>query len=323
MSTRVGEACPIWIALMVTLQAAASTAVLSGCKPTQEGIQTKAKAAMLEEATDPLQLQLDIARFVDRAYVRVTAAAGDIAAQTQQRRVREATVRLRIRVLRMSHDALGQPDPRVAFLTNWISAVRFRLSLQEEETLALFGEHAAVLLQAAGENEEDILKIGYKHFPHDVIDRAKDDVEHDARRQISGRPSLPEGLAPVDSSEQDLAAVLRTPLLPFAAAAGVAGMPGAIDRVRLSADGFSRVVEEIPEQFRWQSELFMLEMETSGFLAKLYARLDRLQDWADTLAKTVDDLPSEIGAELDKTITSAEESQAEFRATLSEARKLV
>ncbi len=133
MSTRAGEACPIWIALMVTLQAAASTAVLSGCEPTQERIQTKATAPVLEEATDPLQLQLDIARFVDRAYVRVTAAAGDIAAQTQQRRVREATVRLRIRALRMSHDAFGQPDPRRAFLINWIGTVRFRLSLQEEE----------------------------------------------------------------------------------------------------------------------------------------------------------------------------------------------
>ena len=104
--------------------------------------------------------------------------------------------------------------------------------------------------------------------------------------------------------------------------AGISGMPDAVDRFTLTAYGFSRVVENAPEQVRWQLELLLLEMEATGFLGKLYERMDRLQDWAETLTKTVDDLPSNAGAELERTIASAEKSQAEFRATLSEARKV-
>ncbi len=293
---------------------------LAGCE-SGAGLSLTQKEASdkLGHDSNPLQLRLDVERHVDRAYVRIVSAASDVAAASKDRQVREATLRLRIRAIAASERIVQEPDPRRAFLAAWANAVHTRHSLASGNWARILGDHKP-LTAAARENEADVTAIGLRHFPADIMDQAKDDVEELARTP-AGWP----GMAGVNSGalepdEPDLLKLLTFGLL--SPGKGISDMPAAIDRFTVTADGFSSVVRHLPEQSRWQMELLLLEMETAGPLAKLYDRLDRFQGTIGKLVTDIEQLPAKTGEELRKTVESMEKSQAEVRAIVAEARKL-
>ena len=141
------------------------------------GCQTKQKKEQLSrtqeiEVVDPQQLRADVLSFLDRVQSRYIGAMSTIAANTEDRTVREATIRMKMSVVDVVSAILREPDARPAFVYTWGFTAGGRHNVTEGGMKETFKDQQQLIIDVAKAAEEEIIQIGRKHFDDQIIDEA-------------------------------------------------------------------------------------------------------------------------------------------------------
>jgi hypothetical protein len=290
---------------------------LGGCQ-----VAPSTGASALAPAVDPVALSRDLRLQLDNHLAQVIGTASEIAAAVPDRRVRENCLRWKMRTYNSYASILAEveEDPRRAFLSEWIAAVGLRLYLTSEEGKNLFGTQQSAAVAVASRVEAEVVSLGKRHFPVKAIDDAEDDIEKSARNyspvDVFGTRSAATA-APLDA---DLLSILHLPLLPVRTLEGASSTPKAIDRFTDAARDFAAIVRHLPEQSRWEAELLLLEMESTGPAAALDKQIDRLEKILRESTATLKSIPAEMRQEFEKSLAAVEKAQPGVTGALTEAR---
>lgn len=295
----------------------------SGCQPEKKAADISSTGGKLEGALDPAQLRLQLWRVLDQAFIETVSTASEIASATKDRRVRENTLRWKIRV----HDAMQairlESDPRMAFLRSWIWAVQARTYLTEGKWSGMFGDYQSKAIRVVTNIEDEIVALGERSFSHESIEAAMDDIaemgKQDTADPVNG--TVPKKSIFSFKERGDLGKILTIPLLPMGGLQGVADTPQAIQQFTHTARDFSTTVHHLPERTRWQLELLMLELESLESVQTTLAEMEKLNKSMDAISQTAERLPSEVRSEFEKSLKALEKSQPQLQATLQDADK--
>lgn len=284
---------------------------------------TPQAAQLTEKLVDPLALTGEIRQAMDAWYAKMIGLATQIMADAENREVREAALRLKIRTANAVQFVLMQNDARQALLSSWIMAVQFRQLMTSDEGRARFGDQADVLAAAAKEAEDGVRGIVAKYFSPEQVEAAAPEVEDLATRNVLSdrfamdylRPDAPQVVA--GEKRSGLSRLLGVPLAPVSGLQGVADTPTAINNIARAINDFTLTTRQWAERARWQIELLLFEAQDLQVVRDTRQDFDRLSRAFDTLAAKVDTLPEDLREQI---VVLFDESQA-VRDTLSEVRR--
>ena len=293
----------------------------SGCqKP------TKSEFSLPSNVVHPEALGRELYLFGQIYGAAISGTASKIAALTKDREIREMTLRWKMLAIPAMNLAVTDPDPRQGFLEAWALVVRGRQFLQSDQE-NLLGDQQPLAKETLARMEEEILSIGRKTFGEEMIVKASEEMERIAQQlpyQMSGSQSPIKVMIPTSGASGSTAMMnefLKLPLAPFRGLEGVKDTSGAINNFSQTVQVLGEMVRGMPERIRWQTELLLLEIESSDSMTKWSDGIERTSKSLEALTKTADALPAEVRRQLDAAIASAGDAQEKFRATLQEADK--
>lgn len=305
------------------------SAVLGGCQssPTEPESKGATQQSGLKEAIgiNPLKLKSELVSFMDASLAESIAAYTDIASEYRERRIREHCLRFKMRRLDFYLTLSTVEDPREVFILNWTAFVNIRQFVTEGSGKENLGQAQARMEALSRKFEADIIALGYRHFSKEIIDAAKDDIEEAALEFSWDSPLASDAVLQEARDDTDLVRILLLPLKPISSLGNIGKLgntPEAIDRFTDTANDFSLVIRYLPERFRWQMQMLLLEMESSGPAAAMIKQTQSVQQSVQDLIALFETMPANMRNEFEKSIEATEKSLPEFRSTLKEARVL-
>ncbi len=303
---------------------AAALGFIGGCA----GKQSKEELAgtALVQVADPDRLLGEVLEFCNKAFGDIVGTASEIAAKSQDRKVRENALRMKITSSYAFQSVVRQTDPRLAFLQAWLAFVQGRQNLTEGPFKDRFGDEQHLMVDLAKKLEREFIEIARRHFEPSLVERMKPKVEDLAFR----RPATSHLAEPFVASTSQTAAsefsqvgeILSVPLAPFTGLQGIRDTPSAINRISDEAAEFTDMMRHFPERTRWELELLLLEIESSETIAGLRRDSAKLVETLEAARRDLETLPERASKELERALAAAEKLQPELRVTLEETRKV-
>ena len=301
--------------------------LVGGCqsnskKPASNGT---TQASRLKGTVDinPLKLKYEITTFLDASLAACLATYTDIAAQYPERHIREHCLRWKMRTLDLYLAMLAIEDPRATFLLTWTAIVNKRQFITVgpgKDNLGQAQPQIAALIKSL---EADIVALGYRHFPREIMDAAKGEIEESALEFLWDSLITQDTALAEARDDADLMGILQLPLRPISNLGSIGKLgntPKAINRFTSTADDFSLVIRYLPERMRWQMQMLLLEMESSGPTVAVVKQIQNVEQRVQDLIALFKAMPADMRKEFEKSIEATEKSLPEFRATLTEAR---
>jgi methyl-accepting chemotaxis protein len=291
--------------------------VFSGCDTFTMKDKTPDSLA-LRPAVDPMTLKASVMLAADKAFADIAGTAGTIASRTTDRKVRENTLRWKIRAYDMMQTVYMEPDPRIAFLSAWTSAVQLRKYVTEGEGKDLFADQQPLAIETAKQIETDMVNLGRTHFSSECIDTAIDDIEMLAGTFVASSTSMSERISAAGYQQSDLYRIITLPMLPIRGVHGVADAPGAIMRFTAVTQDFSKIIQQLPERSRWQLELLMLEAESLSTVEKAVRQIEELQENIKRISDIAESMPAQTRKELEGFTDTLEKTQPSLQVTTTQ-----
>lgn len=299
----------------------ASLLVIVGCA------QLPGSLPLMPARTDTAFTQADLREaligFAARATALMSSAGDAIAEETDDPTIRKRTLIWKLRILPRMEEAVLQDDPRAGYLSALTVAVMQRQYLTEGDGRDLFGRWQSTAVSVARQLESDLDSIGSRFLSPRELEQVRADVEALAReRPIGGREfaiyQLGATLTEVETSGR-FDWVTDIPMSPFRALEGVGSGAAAIHEFNDTAIRFAHIVESLPEQVRWQTELLLYDVEERRSTAGLLASLQGFSESTQRMAAAAQALPDDLRAGL----ADSQAALAEANRVLEQARGLV
>ena len=295
----------------------------AGCKSADTS--APGRGTELPKVIYPLRLSRDLRTFARHYSSRLAGVMSTIAANTTDRAVRELTLQVKLQGIPVLFYATSHPDVRIAFIETWVACVQGRMYLTEGAGKAVFGEGQPLAVEVLQELEEEFILIGEEHFGEELVESGAARILEFARNHPLDHTFNPEivgsDAGPSSSWQTTFTEYAGMPLAPFRGLEGVSDTASAIQAFSRTLANFARVIRELPNATRWQTELVLLELDSLASLVDARESLERMSLATESFAETAEKLPSEIRRELGAVIESSDKSQEGFRATMVEARK--
>lgn len=311
----------IGVLLLATL--AGAVACSSKPKPTERERVINQAIDKAGDIDDPAALMGALAGLASRRYTETLGLASRIAAKTDDPAMRERSLRMKIRAGTFVDNLVLIEDPRRAFVYCWLFTEERLYHVTQGEGRGALGPFQEETITSLRETRATLIAIGYEHFGQEIIDEAADDMALLAQRQVlqtaqifADRMPFGPTLQETARNNGDLRALLDIPFSPVGAMQGVSGTPVAIKAMSQMAGEIGRVIQNLPERVRWQTELLLYEAESLETVQSLRADADRLSGSADRLSRTAEALPGQMR----QALADAEEAQPELRKTAAEVR---
>jgi len=291
---------------------------LAGCQTKQKN--ERLSGAQRAEVVDPDRLRGDVLNYLDSIQSRYIGTMSTVAANTEDRTVREVTIRVKISVVDIVSGIMREPDARTPFVYAWAFAAASRHNSTEGATKDAFTDQQQLVVDLVTAAEEEIIEIGLDHFDDQIIEEAKDDIEEIALR-VTGTGLLASGdiVTRVQSNiGKDVAGLMLSPL---SALKGVSSTPEAVNNIARVVDSLSNQLSLMPQRVRWEAELLTLELESMRTVAQASADITRFTDSFAVIANEIDHLPDELRSQTEDLLKNAEQLQPELRATLAQGEK--
>jgi hypothetical protein len=265
-----------------------------------------------------------LAEYAVRFVAVVTSAADEIAARAAERAVRRNTLLWKLRMTAAVERAAFAEDPQEAYVSVLAIAVAMHHYLTEGEGREIFGEHQAIAHEAAERLVEDAEGIGARYLTDGQLRRLVGEVEELARgRPIRGifvPETIPYTLGIGVDDPDALGWITRIPMAPVRALEGLDSGAQAIREFNRTAGHFVALLEILPQQIRWQSELLLYDIEDRETVDRTLSSLERVSESALAFAETAQTLPERLGEESARLLEQIESSQGELRATVEATR---
>lgn len=272
------------------------------------------------EVVDPDRLRVDILSYLEGTQARFIGAMSKIAAGTDNRAVREATIRMKISVVDIAAAIVREPDARTAFVYTWAFAAGGRYNVTEGAMKSAFGDQQQIVVDVAREAEHEVIEIGRQHFDDETIEAAKDEIEDVARRVTAvNLLANHDVMAKVRIGlGADVAGLMLAPLTSLQ---GVASTPAAVNNIARVVDSLSNQIDFMPQRVRWETELLLLEIESMRTVVQASADVNQFTDSFEIVAREIDHLPEELRSQTEEMLKELEQLQPEFQATLAQGQK--
>lgn len=310
-----------WIGLLVLL-----CFTILGCETQPTADRVGPSAAGVTRITEA-ELQDELAEYADRFSGLITATANDIAANSPQRSIRKTTLLWKLKMVTPLQDVIFGADPQAAFLDAATLTVQMRKYLESPESdgATLFADAQPQAVAVCLRLEDDIFRIGALFLNEQQLQTLRTEVEafSDAN-PIRGTFSLSSGRATSTSEARSgggLDWVTKIPMSPFRALEGIDAGASAISDFNTTANQFSQIVEDLPQQTRWQIELLWYELEERESVASALQSFNTIAESSKSLALTTQNLPTEIREQLNLAFDDLETRQDTLHATMAEARE--
>jgi len=300
--------------IRIPLLVAFALALAPGCQTTR---QTTGK----DSPVHVRHLRSRLLFFSDRFSAVISATADDIASQTDDRVVREMTLRWKLRTIPTLQDVILTDDPRMGLLDAWMICARQRIYLEEGGGKSALGDKQALALDAARMLEAEIVEVGRTLYSEAEVAEARKEIEAFAE----GYPMKGRFAGQLVRASQRITAEAHPGLFGLMSIpiGGLSETAAAIERIAHVAGVFTEIAADLPERMRWQMELALLEAERLDTTVKAVDDFGHLSRAVESLAKSAETLPAELRSECQALLTSTDASVKNIRATIDEARSLV
>ena len=304
--------------ILFTAALAMTLLSLAGCRTTQK--KKELSRTQKIDVVDPERLRVDVLNYLDSIQARYIGAMSTIAANTDDRTVREVTIRVKMSVVDIASGVMREPDARTTFVYTWAFAAAARHNVTEGTMKNAFTDQQQIMIDLARAAEEEIVQIGLDHFDDQIIEEARDDIEKFARRMttvdlLANRDVITEVKSGIGSDVTGLM------LAPLTSLKGVASTPEAVNNIARVVDSLSNQLSLMPQRVRWEAELLTLELESLRTVAQASADVSRFTDSFAVIANEIDHLPEELRSQTEDLLKNVEQLQPEFRATLTQGEK--
>jgi hypothetical protein len=317
------------VGLLICLLAMAAALACTGCallRKSEKPILTAGAAGTV----DLVALRYDLARFGDRTFAAVVGAADTVAAATQDRSVRELTLRWKIRTADVLGALASNPDPRSAFVAVWVVLEEDRQRLLQGPAEQVLNEQADALADLLGSAEQELVEIGRRHFGDERMALAQEEIaalaaDPGSAGQVLGRLAGNAAGTPreVKGDRGAVMTILSAPVAAVSSLQGVGDTPTAVSNVAAAVVAFSGMAKQMPERMRWELEMLLLNAGWNDLAADLRTNVDRVGQAAESLAQTAEQLPANVRTETELLVNSLEKSQPELQKTLAGTRETV
>lgn len=275
------------------------------------------------------ELRAELFDFSHGFAVIVTEAADRIALQTAEPKQRRLSLLWKIRMPAAVQLAASDPNPRTGYVESLTVAVAQRQYFEDGAGSSLFGSQQAVALEAAKEIEQNALRLGASFLPPAKLEDLRGDVEQLAKSHpLRGeflREGMQAGLAKAETGGL-FNDIVGLPMAPFRAIAGVESGAQAIQEFNVTAAQFTEIVDQLPQQLRWQMELLSYDLqEEGGVLEHSQRSFDSVALSAERLSAVAERAPADmretivgISEELELRSVTLKALLAEYRAAIVE-----
>lgn len=268
------------------------------------------------------ELREETLAYLDAFSNLVSRTADQIGDESTDPRIRKRALLWKLHMIPYAQDAAFLDDPRDAYGASLAVAISQRIYLTEGDGRDIFAEHQAEAVKAARDAEVLIRTIGSSFLSEKAAARLDTQTEALVRRRpIVGRDFSVPAVAPTrtHADEGGVAWLLQVPMAPFKALSGVSDGAAAIREFNDTAIRFAAVVEGLPEQIRWQTELLVFDLETSAAIRRSLEAAESLSVSASVASEAMARLP----ADLEAMLARSDGTLAEVNVTLTQARELM
>lgn len=261
--------------------------------------------------------------------VLVTEAADRIATQTTEPKMRRLALLWKIRMPPAAQLAASDHNPRSGYVESLTVAVAQRQYFEDGAGSALFGLQQSIALDAAKEIEKNALHLGESFLTPVKLADLHADVEELAKKHpLRGeflRESIQAGLSQAETGGM-FDDIIRLPMAPFRAIAGVESGAQAIHEFNATAAQFTEIIDQLPQRTRWQMELLSYDLqEQGGVLQQSLHSFETMAESADRLSLAAENAPEDvriaiasIAEEIDQRNVALKSLLDDLRATLTD-----
>jgi hypothetical protein len=269
------------------------------------------------------ELRVELADFSSR-FGRIVIGAGDrIRDATSDPMIRRRALLWQMRLVPLVQQATFAPAPKEAFIAVNGLVVNQRIYLTTGPGAQLFGPQQPIAAEAARQLEDDFYDIARLFLSTEEVAKLRDEVEvYSAQSGLSGSDfSLTNVQRQIRQARESgrFDWVVSVPMSPFRALEGVGSGAEAIHDFNETALRLSQIVESLPQQMRWQTELLLYNAETRESTITALAAMESFAESASQLAGVAERLPFDLEAALG----SSQGALAEANRTLLTAQELI
>lgn len=236
----------------------------------------------------------------------------------------KSTLHLRDHTISACRTMLEQDDPQVAFVDSWVLAVRLAEYFKSGHGSELFGKYQSLAVNAAGQIQEHIERIGKVFLDTKTFIITQNKVYEFSRTHPIGKKyaeSIVFATEAKDGQPSLFDDVINISLVPFKAVEGVPGRVVGTHKLSESADHFSDIVESLPESARWQLLLLLYDMEKTDMVKSALANMNEFAESSSRFANSAEKLPEQLRQQISILIEEIDAKQENIRATLKTAQE--
>lgn len=251
------------------------------------------------------ELREELVIFASRFTAELGTASEAIRAKTRDPQILRNTLLWRMRLVPAIQEAASVPDPQEAYASALYATALQRRFFTTGDGSQSFGPYTPIAAQTAILLEEECYSIAGKFLSEEDVERLRRDVEgFIATRSIStGDFSVPALRRTAREAKESgiFTWLIDLPMSPFRALQGVGSGAAAMHDLNDTALRFAIIVEGLPEQVRWQTDLLLYDLESRGPLEEALGALDSFAESAQRLTRSVERLPDDLTLVLSET----------------------
>jgi hypothetical protein len=257
---------------------------------------------------DGERVRNDLFQFADEATAEFVGVASVIAREAPDTRTRELMLTWRLRSAGAFNSVVLDPDPRRALVNTWLLVVQNRKFVTNGgiQNMLTDEAHISLATETVLRIEDRLEKVIRSYVPPEVFADAEAEIDQLAeQRPINirrGAARLTLGAVTDAPAGGGIGEILALPLAPLTGLQGVSSTAQAIDRIAVVLSVITEIVEDIPQQVRWQAEAMLLELESGRTLDELRRAIAR----ADEHIVRTDQHVTQLIGDVDRTIAFAE-----------------
>ncbi|MCL4683589.1 hypothetical protein KJ059_02445 [Myxococcota bacterium] len=260
----------------------------------------------------------------------VSTVAEEISAGSDDSLIRRRALLWSLRMNPAVHEAAFLPNPQMGYVRAVTITVMMRRYFQTGDGRSMFGPFQELAVSTAATLEADIIEIGAQFLTASELAETRREVDEIAARfPIQGTQfslvRAHEATQAVRSSNV-LSEVMTLPLAPFRALQGVDTGAAAIRDFNQTARRFATIVTALPEEFRGEMQLLLLDAEDLRGVQQGLAAFESAAASADRASLAMEQMPSALQAVLDEQVRSilveSEGTIGQAARTVAEAREL-
>jgi len=304
----------------------ACVALASGCQTLLSPLRALPVPGMSDERITEEELHQEVLRLADRASAQISIAADAIALASGDRGIRRNALLWKVRVIPLAQQAASRARATEAFLALYTLVTAQRYYLVDGDGRSLFGDQQETARRASQEIESE--------FDADVsrILPAADAVRLDRQVEELAAANPIRGVFMLGRTESGFSKAetlgafdwfLAAPMAPFRALQGVESGAAAIHEFNTTARQMGDIAAALPEQTRWQLELFLYDLEDRDTMVAALAAFQKVADASAQLSETAAELPHATRRELESLLADTSQSQENLRTTLAELRQTI